>query len=489
MYCGLDFGTSNCSIGSIENGAATLYKVDGENVLMPSCVFAMRKAINAKRINEAEVQKLTDNFIKQQTAQKNKFPETKLLSPQEIEKLVRNRLERDANAEALRKYKEQGISSFNETTQIVVGTEAINQHALYPSDGIFSKSPKTFLASDISSYHLSSFQRIVTSMLSHIKNKAEIQSQKQFDSVVLGRPVNYSEVATEKGNNRAIQIMQSAAKAAGFKNIEFEFEPIAASIDFESTLTKEACVLVVDIGGGTTDVTMTNLSPAHQAIADRKHLILSSVGTRVGGNDIDIIFSLYKICQHLGKESLGQNNAIINKGSPVNLEVYWNATHINNVQAIEAFRSQQTRDYIKSQLSQSNNSWKTKLSRLLRLQEGDFAFRFNRSSELSKILLSEKTSINLPLKYLDPELIITLTRNDLEDAMGRIAAKIQSLIRECIKTAGKNPDYVYITGGSAKSPSLMKLILDNELLSKTVSGDAFGSVTQGLVLSARNKFS
>lgn len=93
MYCGLDFGTSNCSIGSIENGAATLYKVDGENVLMPSCVFAMRKAINAKRINEAEVQKLTDNFIKQQTAQKNKFPETKLLSPQEIEKLVRNRLE------------------------------------------------------------------------------------------------------------------------------------------------------------------------------------------------------------------------------------------------------------------------------------------------------------------------------------------------------------------------------------------------------------
>lgn len=326
-------------------------------------------------------------------------------------------------------------------------------------------------------------------MLSHIKNKAEIQSQKQFDSVVLGRPVNYSEVATEKGNNRAIQIMQSAAKAAGFKNIEFEFEPIAASIDFESTLTKEACVLVVDIGGGTTDVTMTNLSPAHQAIADRKHLILSSVGTRVGGNDIDIIFSLYKICQHLGKESLGQNNAIINKGSPVNLEVYWNATHINNVQAIEAFRSQQTRDYIKSQLSQSNNSWKTKLSRLLRLQEGDFAFRFNRSSELSKILLSEKTSINLPLKYLDPELIITLTRNDLEDAMGRIAAKIQSLIRECIKTAGKNPDYVYITGGSAKSPSLMKLILDNELLSKTVSGDAFGSVTQGLVLSARNKFS
>lgn len=489
MYCGLDFGTSNCSIGSIENGTPILYKVDGDSVLLPSCVFAMRKAINAKEINETEVQKLTDNFIKQQTAQKKKFPDTKLLPPQEIEKLVRNRLARDANAEALKKYKEQGISSFNATTQIIVGTEAINQHALYPSDGIFSKSPKTFLASDISSHHLASFQRIVASMLSHIKNKAETQSQKQFDSVVLGRPVNYSEVATENGNNRAIQIMESAAKAAGFKNIEFEFEPIAASIDFERTLKKEACVLVVDIGGGTTDVTMTNLSPEYQRVADRRHLILSSVGTRVGGNDIDIIFSLYKICQHLGKESRGQNNQIVNKGSPINLDVYWNATHINNVQAIEEFRSQRTRNYIKSALMQSKGLWKEQISRLLRLQEGDFAFRFNRSSELSKILLSEKTDINLPLKYLDPELIIELTRNDLEDAMGSIAGKIKSLIRECIKTAGKNPDYVYITGGSAKSPSLMKLILDDGLISKTVSGDAFGSVAQGLVFSAKNKFS
>lgn len=248
MYCGLDFGTSNSSIGSLENGRVTLYKIDGDSVLMPSCIFALKKAIEVIKPEESEVRRVTDLMFREQRWEHRLNPSIKLQTYEDIEKLVRESLTRDANLEACRRYKEQGITSLDDRTNIIVGSEALRQHALYPSEGIFSKSPKSFLASDISPIHLHSFQTIVSRMLSRIKEAAEAESGKVFESVLLGRPVNYSPVATDAGNRQAMDIMRRAAGNAGFKKIEFELEPVAAALHFERTLAKETLVLIVDIG-------------------------------------------------------------------------------------------------------------------------------------------------------------------------------------------------------------------------------------------------
>lgn len=415
-------------------------------------------------------------------------PNRKLQTYEELERLARESLRRDANQDALRRYKEQGVSSFNEKTEIVVGSKAIEHHVLHPDDGIFSKSPKSFLASEISPIHLQSFQTIISRMLSCIKQAAEDHSQSSFDSVVLGRPVNYSPVATESGNLRAVDIMCRAANSAGFRHVEFEYEPVAAALDFERTLDREKLVLVIDIGGGTTDVTMMTLSPNLAGSANRKDHIHAATGSRVGGNDLDILFALYKICRHLGKESLDRNRRIINRSSPVPLDIYWQATHVNNIQAIESFRSNSTGQLIAKYAEVAQGELKNQIERLKQLHSSDYTFRLNRSSELAKILLSSEEKVILPLKYLEPDFQIQLDREDLRDAINFSARQIREVVSECIRLAGSQPEVVYVTGGSAKSTTLMDLILTDDLKSKVLSGDHFGSVAQGLVIAAQNRF-
>ena len=50
------------------------------------------------------------------------------------------------------------------------------------------------------------------------------------------------------------EVLERAAKRAGFKDVVFQYEPVAAGLDYEATLREEKQVLVVDIGGGASTV-------------------------------------------------------------------------------------------------------------------------------------------------------------------------------------------------------------------------------------------
>lgn len=176
-------------------------------------------------------------------------------------------------------------------------------------------------------------------MIGHIKKTAETKTQREYSSVVLGRPVNYGLHGSQSGNQQALDIMARAARKVGFSEIEFEYEPVAAALDFERKLSQESRVLVVDVGGGTTDITMMRLSPSLSANPDRRSDILSSVGGRIGGNDLDICLALYGMCRYLGKESWGQNERIINRDSPLASSLYADAMRINDLVGLANFQS------------------------------------------------------------------------------------------------------------------------------------------------------
>ncbi len=53
----------------------------------------------------------------------------------------------------------------------------------------------------------------------------------------------------------------AGGKRAGFQEVVFQYEPVAAGTDYEATLREEKRVLVVDIGGGTTDCSMLLMGP------------------------------------------------------------------------------------------------------------------------------------------------------------------------------------------------------------------------------------
>ncbi len=59
-------------------------------------------------------------------------------------------------------------------------------------------------------------------------------------------------------------------------------------------------MLVVDIGGGTTDCSMLLMGPQWRQRADRENSLLGHSGCRVGGNDLDIALAFKNLMPLLG---------------------------------------------------------------------------------------------------------------------------------------------------------------------------------------------
>ena len=88
-------------------------------------------------------------------------------------------------------------------------------------------------------------------------------------------------------NQMIVIIKQNNPLTDIFKNIVFQYEPIAAAFSHEKDLTDEKLALVVDLGGGTSDFTIIRIGPKLAVKTQRKDDILATSGVRIGGNDFD----------------------------------------------------------------------------------------------------------------------------------------------------------------------------------------------------------
>src|SRR4026207_1301034 len=85
--------------------------------------------------------------------------------------------------------------------------------------------------------------------LSLLKKRAEDVLGETIDAVTLGRPVKFSEHPEQ--DHKAQETLRQAAHESGFKEVDFELEPIAAALDYEQSMTKPQNVVIFDFGGGT----------------------------------------------------------------------------------------------------------------------------------------------------------------------------------------------------------------------------------------------
>lgn len=508
MYCGFDFGTSNCSIGFISNNEPILIAIDGESTRLKSLLWASKNKINISQVSDIEVDVLHRSLMVDESkriinrlfgpnvnlkrltdVQRRRYDSEYKIISKKIRKQARKSLIRDSMLKAERIYESQGFSSID-IDSIKYGESAFSNHCNDPDGGIFFKSPKTFIGEKLSEDQLISYTKIITRMISHIKEIAEINSNNDFDSVVLGRPVNYSLIRGDVGNKQAIEIMRKAAIDSGFKNIEFEYEPIAAALDFERTLIKESMVLVVDIGGGTTDVTMMRLDPKKNLLIDRGSDIICYEGIRVGGNDIDYAVSLYGMCHFLGRETLNRGGEYVNYRSPVNSNIYSNAMAVNNHYARGQFYKAKNDIDIALKRSLNNVELNNRILRLKVLRDNNLIYLFNRSAEEIKISLSSNDENYLPVSYLGDEFVIHSDSQYLLDCLNkdRKYIKVKELVDRVCISSGVEPDFVYVTGGSASSNLLLDYIFNKKLRNKVVHGDNFSSVSKGLVVASHIRF-
>ncbi|WP_196139549.1 molecular chaperone [Aliikangiella sp. G2MR2-5] len=444
MYAGLDYGTSSSAIGIIEEELPKLLPIQAHEPFLPSTLYTLDRSFVCEYLAKSLPEHSRDHYIGQRKQQLLK-------------------------ASAFRR-------SFDMESDEVAqffGQRAIEEYIEYPEEGLFIKSPKSFLGSTgLNQSQLSFFEDLVTAMLLYIKQNAEVHTQQKITRVVIGRPVNFQGVSSSESNRQAIDIMTLAAKRCGYQEIEFLYEPLAAGVDFETGLNQDMLVLVVDIGGGTTDCSMVKMGPSYVKKDVREEDFLAHTGSRTGGNDLDIATAYHQFMPLFGLGSM-QTKGIEMPAAP-----FWSAVSINNVGEQAKFASDSFARELKALRRDAQRV--ELLDRLIHLQANKLNHRLVRSAELTKIALSDKPKVRTELEYVESDLELNISEDDFKRAINRPAQQIQSLISEAVKQAQTKPDVIYITGGSAKSPTVRKVV--NQVLPGVdiLDGDYYGSVAAGL---------
>ena len=160
------------------------------------------------------------------------------------------------------------------------GPEAINSYLEADTKGRLIVSIKSYLASPLfTSTNINgrnyTLEDLIAIILRRLRNAAIEQFGTSASQVVLGRPVRFAGADNPKDEQLALQRLQTAAKLAGFQQISFELEPVAAAYQYETQLDRDELVLIGDFGGGTSDFTLARLGPGRKKAGhrDRKSVV------------------------------------------------------------------------------------------------------------------------------------------------------------------------------------------------------------------------
>ena len=440
---GFDYGTSNCSVATMVNGQPQIVPLLNQNTIA-SNLYAPDRDIITYWLHQQLQGEQQANFQEQRTLQLQK------------------------SQRALRELAADGIES-----DLAFGTAALEKYLEDPEEGYYIKSPKSFLgASGLAPTQIQLFEDIVAAMMSNVKTLTEANLGRDITKTVIGRPINFQGLHGDESNQQAIAVLTNSAKRVGFKEVEFQFEPVAAGFEFEASLTKETRVLVVDIGGGTSDCSMLLMGPEFSNNTDRTDHLLAHSGVRVAGNDFDIQLALQGIMPSLGL------NTLLKTGKPMPTGSFYQALAINNINEQTAFYSAKNRREL-VQLSRDAQET-TVIERLITVHDHKLSYQLVNAAEQAKIALSEQEQQTIDLSDISEQLNARVDKDVLRNANARTLASIGDLMHSAVNQAQCQPDVIFVTGGTAKSPVLHDFIQQQIPNTPIVVGDHFGSVTSGL---------
>jgi len=353
-------------------------------------------------------------------------------------------------------------------------------------DGRLMRSMKSILgsslaeqATDIGGGHAVRYLDVIGSYLRHLRQMAERHAGHVLDQVVLGRPVFF--VDDDPVRDRAAQsALEHAARQVGFKEISFQFEPIAAALDYEATVDREQLVLVADIGGGTSDFSLVRVGPDRRLSVDRRKDILANHGVHIAGTDFDRQVELAHVLPTCGYKGLGpQGREVPNKvyfdlATWHLINTVYGPNRVAELRAMKPFYAD-LRHY----------------QRLMVVVQQRLGHVLAAKAEDAKIAIADTRTTRIVLDRLERDLEIEVDEAGVIACLHADMARIAEAARHTLAIAGvavDQLDAVYFTGGSTGLAPLARQIAAQFPAAQLVRGHRFASVTQGLGHHARQLF-
>jgi hypothetical chaperone protein len=323
------------------------------------------------------------------------------------------------------------------------------------------------------------FRQLLSHFMGELRRRAQQQAGREFTSAVLGRPVFFID-DDPQADRLAEDTLAEIARAAGFREIGFQYEPIAAAFDYESRIEREELVLIADIGGGTSDFSLVRLGPERAGRAERRDDILATGGVHIGGTDFDKYLSLASVMP-----LLGHGSALLS-GAPVPSSYYFNLATWHTInQAYTRKSIGQLADLARDAAEPD------KLARLRKLIDDRAGHWLAMQVEEAKIGLSGTPVVDLDLDRLSPPERLQIGRAVFETAIASLVDQVGATVQRLLGEAGvaaERVDTVFFTGGSSGVAALRERIAAIVPAARRVEGDLFGSIGAGLAIDAARKF-
>jgi hypothetical chaperone protein len=362
------------------------------------------------------------------------------------------------------------------------GPAGIERYLEGEMDGRLVQSLKSFLSSkslvttDVFGQRRT-LEQLISRILADLREKGERQFGVPLKSVVMGRPVRFVGSDNEAGDNHAVERLRNACKLAGFEEVRFELEPVAAAQYYESTLDHDELILIGDFGGGTSDFSLVQAGPGGKS----RNSLLGNAGVGLAGDAFDA-----KIIRNVVSPALGAGTSIrsIDKILPMPTWLYSNLERWHHLSFL---KTKDIANLLKSLRIQSLEP--AKIEALIHLIEHDCGYRLHRAVQKVKVELSSQPEARFHFQDGDMQLEAVLTRDSFEGWIADELLKIEACVDDLISKAAISPkdvDVVFLTGGTSFVPAVRR-IFERRFggPSRIRSGNEFTSVARGLALSAK----
>lgn len=307
---------------------------------------------------------------------------------------------------------------------------------------------------------------LVQVYLAELKRRAEVILGEPILGVTLGRPVKFAD--SPEADSQAEATLLQAARSAGFQDVDFELEPVAAARFYEKSLDKPQNALIFDFGGGTLDIAILRLGDPSRRV------VYASGGISIAGSDFDQAIIQQRLLSHFGLDQVGH--------SPDLLEL---VRAVPDWAALPELSTPMIRNTLEQAILKGIAP--VQLKTLQALIFNNLAFSFYNTVEASKIALSSQGATLIALQEQGIDLWELYTRSQFEQDIHEHQTQIEQVLLNVVKASGLEPgeiDAVVKTGGSSNIPVFTAMLQRVFGARRVVESNTFSSVVAGLAIKA-----
>jgi hypothetical chaperone protein len=362
------------------------------------------------------------------------------------------------------------------------GPEAISSYLDADTKGRLILSIKSYLASPLfTSTHINGRFYTLEDLIAIILRRLRTTVIEQFGisatSVVLGRPVHFAGADTEADEALALNRLRSAAGLAGFSEVTFELEPVAAAYQYETQLDHDELVLIGDFGGGTSDFTLAQLGPGRKRTG--RNPVLGTSGVAIAGDTFDSRIMMNLVAPKLG---LGSHYVSLSKELPVPVWPYSQLSSWHRTFLLKDPKTMAVLREVKNQATEPD-----KINALLQIISENLGYALYRAVETTKVGLTNNEDAAFVFAHAPVDIEETLERWRFESWIQEDIQNIATCVKTLMSQHNVNPSdigSVFLTGGSSFVPYVRRFFAKTFGADKLKGGEELTTVAKGLALRA-----